>query len=212
MSTLSELTLGVFSDDPYAALDAEIELSEHPHPRARIRHWVHQRLRAAAEIPAKVEMNRPTTMALRKAPCVLVYLLSEEAPVERDQSDLRYEHTFTLGISSLVTLNQIPEGATIDDVGDAFAHVFGAVLLNDRDDDGVFFGAQASACDQGRTVLDFEPDGERVLLHVLNEFAVSYQTTPGRPPLGPLELIHADWDLAPPDEQIEATDEIDTTP
>lgn len=206
---LSDLTLGVFADDPFAALDATITPSTHPNPRARLRHWITQRLKAAALLPDKVQMNRPTPNLLRSSPVVLVYLLSEEPPGEPFILEPRtYEHPFTLGVQTIVARAGLPDGVTIDDVNDAFAFACHSVLLCDRGSNGLFFGGEATKCEPGRTMFDLENDGERVYQGMLMEFEISYQTSPGRPALGPLEVIHAEWDIAPTDGHIDAVDEV----
>lgn len=206
--TLSELTLGVFADDPYAALDVHLELSEHPHPRARIRDWVVKRLRAAALEPDRISVSRAAPVMLIGVPSVLVYLL-REAPAENfTEAPLVYARPLELALHVVIAEKaSLPVGASLDDIIDGFCEVFESLMLCDVDDHGLYFGRQAVSCDLGETVIEPENDGERIFMHVRTTFAIGYQREVGRPASTPLRLIHGDWDLAAPiDGRIDAVD------
>lgn len=201
MPTLSELTLGIFKNDPaiFDALDAAIVLSEHPHPRARIRDWVVARLKAGALLPAKIQVNRETPTALREAPLVLVYMLTEDDVETFDEAPLTFSRAMTLALQVIVPETAlIPTGVTMDEVGDAFAYAFEALLLCDINERGLYFGAQATDCVPLRTQYALQKDKtERLFLHARSEWRITYQTTPARPATNSLEVVHADWDLGP---------------
>jgi hypothetical protein len=211
MATLSELTLGIFknADEMFDALHAELVLSDHPHPRARVRRWIVDRLKAAALLPAKIVSNRATPTALSDAPVVLVYLLGEEDPEPFNVSPLTYSRPATLALHAIVPELDLPEGVDLDEVADAFAYVFESMLLCDIDSHGLYFGAQAADCVPRQTEFVLEDKGERVYLHARTEWRITYQTTPASPATDPLAVVHADWDVGPtPDEQLEAEDTV----
>lgn len=207
---LSDLTLGIFADDPWAALDADLVLLDHPSTRARVADWIVQRLRAAALLPERIQFNRFTPTALREAPLVLVYGLREAEPEKFAEAPLTYDRALTIALHVVLPERGIPDGQTFETIAAAFGYVFDQVLLLDIDSDGLFFGQQARDCQPGRVEYALETEGDEQFLAAISEYVVTYQQTPARPAETPLELVHADWDLGPePDEQIEAVDEVE---
>lgn len=206
MTALSTLTLGIFKDDPYASLDVTLTITTHPHPRARIRDAAVKRLREAALLPANIRPHRALATMLHDLPAVFVYTLSEGDPEEYSEGPLVLARALDLAVHVVVT--QPPaDGPSLEDALDAITRVVEIVLGNDRDQHGAL-SAQAAVCRIGTTTIKYEHEGERLLVHAGLTFRVTYQDEFGVPVGDALEKIHVDWDLAPPDEQIEAEDEI----
>lgn len=210
--SLSQLTLGIFKDEAtlYDALDAALVLSTHPHPRARVRKWIYDRLRAAALVPAKIILSPPTPQALKNIPAVFVYTLNEEDPSRFDVSPLKYDRPLNLVLEAAIPQRDLPGGVSLDDVADAFAFAFEQMLLLDVDDKGLYFGKQVRSCEPGPTQHTLEASGELVFLSAITRWEVIYQSTPTRPATNKLETVHADYDVGPgPDQQLEAEDIVD---
>lgn len=209
MPTLSELTLGIFGNDPFAALQSELALTEHPQQRTRIRDAAVKRLRAAALLPSAIRAMRPTPTALGALPAVFVYTLQEAAPEPYADGPLVLTRRLTLAVYVVVADVGLPEGADLDDALDAIAYVVEAILCNDRNDRGALSG-QASRCSLGSTDIKHEDEGERLVGHLGLAFDVEYQQEFAVPVEDLLEQIDVDYDLAKPprDGVIEAQDSI----
>jgi hypothetical protein len=220
MPTLSELTLGIFRDDAVSAgLAAAITPSTHPHPRARIRSWVRARLQAGALTPARIVATRGTPTAMAGVPAVFLYTLTEREP---DRFTAEMAGTLNRGIELachiVVPEDGIPIGAGLDDVLDAFAYVIERLVLLDSAVRGnalgappyQFFGGDGQSCELGGTSIELEDSGDRLLHHARIAFAVQYQDAlETADELSDLELVAAEWDLAPPDAQLDAADDIE---
>lgn len=194
MPTLAELTLEVFGEDPFAALAVEITPSTHPHPTAKLRHWVLSRLRIAAQDPARIVGSRATPTALSSVPIVLVYTLTEDAAEEVAVGPDELQSDLELAVHTVIAEADLGELA-IDDVLDAFDHVIKVVLLNDRQ--GGVFGEQAHTCSLGARRIQFEVNGDRLLIHSQRTFDIRYSEELGVPVESVLEQVHVDYDIPP---------------
>lgn len=209
MPTLSQLTLGIFADDPYAALDVELVPSEHPHARARIRDAVVQRLRAAALLPDVIKPMRATPIALRNVPAIFVYTLQESEAEVYAEGPLIVTRDMDLAVHIALSDAGLPEGVLLEDALDALAAVVEVVLCNDRSHLGALSG-EAARCVIGATAISIDPDGERLLAQAGLTFRVSYQQDFAVPVEHALEQVHIDWDLSRPprDGVIDARDRV----
>lgn len=207
--TISELTLGVFKDDPFAALDVAIPASDHPHPRTRIRMHILARLRAAAAQPARVldTATIPTDLE-DELPLVLLYALREGVPTEFSESPRVLQRTAFVVVHAVAAERDLPTGVPLQDVLDAFARVVELLVLNDRGPDGTFFGEQAADCSLGETDIQSDSSGERVVIHARVSVRILYQDEVAVPADTKLQVVNVNWDLAPPDGRFEAQDRI----
>lgn len=208
MASISQLTLGVFRDDPQTALDVALARLDHPHPRAGIRRWIRDRLRAAALQPARIRVTRAIPTPSDDLPGVFIYTLQENEPEEFSREPLVYERPLEVAIHVAIAEDQLPPDTDLDDVLDAFADVFESVLLLDHNDRGQFFGEQAAACALGSSEFTPEPAGARVIMHSRLALRVTYQRPVVRAGGVKLQIIHANWDLGPPDHRIDAEDRV----
>lgn len=206
--SISSLTLGVFRDDPETALDAPLVEADHPHPRARIRMWIRDRLRAAALEPDRIRVTRAIPTPADDLPMVAIYTLTEQEPEEFQRNPLTYQRPLDVALHVAVAEDQLPDGAALDDVLDAFADVFETVLLLDVDGDGLFFGRQAAGCDLGASEFIPEIAGARIILHSRLTLHVHYQRAVVRRAEPRLLSVNARWDLGPPDNRIDAEDRV----
>lgn len=206
--TLSELTLGIFDDDPFEGLAVELTPSAHPHARARIRDAAVGRLRAAALLPTRIRPMRALPTLIGDLPAVFVYTLNESDPEVYSEGPLIYTRKLDLVVHAVSTEPVLPDGITLEDCLDAIAYVVELLLVNDRGPDGALSN-QASRCTPGSTSVQYEDEGDRLLIHAALTFRIEYQQEFAVPVEDALELVAVDWDLGPPDEQIEAQDEIE---
>lgn len=211
MATISELTLGVFPNDPYAPLllGPPLAVSTHPNPRARIRAWALARLRQAAAQPTRILVNRARFAGMTALPALLLYTLQEDDPIEDQSSPRLFEHTLQLAVQSVIApATALPTGVALDDVVDALDHVSLTVLLSAWGPPGAF-GGQARAVVPGPLAIEYEDEGERPLLHARRVLTVTYLEGYEVADLRELELANVKYDLGPePDGQIEAEDAI----
>ena len=205
MADLSTLTLGVFGNDPFAALEVELVAYDHPHPRARIRRWVRDRLRAAALEPNRIEVTRGSPTMLDEVPVVYVYTLQENPPELAQGAPPRNRRKGDVAIHVIVAEDNLPADVGIDDSLDAFLRVCELVILNDYTARGML-GDLCEMVELGATTIQTEDDGERLFIHARLELLVTYPDEWSTPQSGELARIHTDWDLGPPDGVIDARD------
>lgn len=207
MPPLSTLTLGVFRDSVFAALQTGLTASDHPHPRARIRDWVAQRLRAGALAPGAIRED-VVTLDIEELPVVNVFSVGEAEPPAPWEGPRELERVCQLVVDVGVAEKNLPGGLTLINVLDAFARVIELLLLNDRDAQLGLFGGLAHEIAGPATVIEVEEKGERLVFHARMEFRVTYPDELSVPVGNALEVVGVQWDLAPKDGAIDAEDEI----
>lgn len=205
MPTISELTLGIFQDDPYTALDVALTLTDHPHARARIRDAAVKRLRAAALAPDRIVSSRPTPTAMADLPKVFVYTLNESDPDEFSDGPVVVERKLELAVHLIIAEEELGD-ISLEDALDGLAHVAEILLVNDTDDRRRALSGQASACVLGGTTIAFSDEGERTLIQAGITFRVAYKDEFAVPVGDQLEVVGVDWDLAGRDGVLEAQD------
>lgn len=206
--TLEELTLGVFSSDLYAALEVDIADFDHPHPRARIRDAVVQRLRAATTEgeSGRVQGELATALELESLPMVLVYTPTETEPKEHGEGPREIARSCSVAVDVAVSEKALG-GIPICDVLDAFGRCVELLLLNDRSTSGCLSG-RGDEITMGAQALEIETAAERQVFHLRMGFLVTYVDELAVPVTTELEQVNVQYDLAPPDGVIDAEDEI----
>ena len=203
---LEQLTHGLFSTTSISS-HTQAVMADHPlHPRAAIRLAIVERLRAEMLAPERVLDSPPDPIGDEDVPVLCVYTIEEPAEI-LDIAWRRLMRELQVAVH-LITARR-PEQP--DDVLglelDMFAHLIETIVTADRYLGGLVHDLVLLRTDP----LEIEP-GERTLAHLRLRFLVKYQTDVREIIEPDANEVGVEWDLATPDGEIEARDEIQLVP
>lgn len=181
--------------------------------RKAIRKAIAQALFRRTAAQERVYTNRPDAGWNVTQPTIFIRSTREQVEV-KSASPRMYDRTLTIEIGCIVAEADAVKGP-VDDQADDLAQQVEDLLLHDPALDQLPMLAKIvrSPSQSGLRSAELDMEiGERVLAGWAITLEVRYVTThlpPSQRTLSPLEAFNVDWDLAPPDELVEAQDEIE---
>lgn len=180
--------------------------------RKAIRRAIGQALFRRTAAQERVYTNRPEANWDITAPTIFIRSTREQVD-PKSFSPRVYDRTLTIEIGCIVA-DALAVKGKVDDQADDLAQQVEDILLHDPALDQLPALAKIvrSPKDSGLRSAELDMEvGDRVLAGWTITLEVRYVTThlpPSQRTLSPLEAFDIDWDLAPPDELVEAKDEV----